>query len=94
MRKAIITFIAVLIWETWLANADVWVRTERGTRPVIITEQTFNDKADGKELVKVTAKYGPYEPTADRFKINNKIYWHFYDITEKDYWEMITKYGR
>lgn len=90
-RAIILALVTILTMKTiW---ADVWVKTERNTKPVIITEQVFNEKADGKELVKVTPKFGPYEPTAERFKINNKLYWHFYEITEKDYWEMI-KYGR
>ena len=102
-RGLVFIVLAILTLKTiW---ADVWVKTEKGTQPKILTEQQWEDKkaevvgSDTSKIIKTKSNFGdkcPYNPEEERFIIEAKggkqLWRHYIGINETDYWEMI-KFG-
>lgn len=92
MRKIIVVFIATLIWGICIncrANADVWVKTEKYHKPLIMTEQEWKEAVGNSEIKEITANNIHVEIV----NINGKRYLHYFDITEETYWNVIIANG-
>jgi hypothetical protein len=88
MKKTIIVFIVTLILGIHIAHADVWVKTGRGRRGherTILTEQEWRDAVGNAELREFYANGLHYE----NVYLNGKMYIHFFDIDEAEYWKLI-----
>ncbi len=72
------------------AHADVWVKTEKYHKPVIMTEQKWKEAIGNSEIKEITANNFHFEIV----KINGKIYLHYFDINEETYWNEIVSIGR
>ena len=89
MKKTIIVFIVTLILGIHIAHADVWVKTEKYHKPLIMTEQQWKEAVGNSEIKEITANNFHFEIV----NINGKRYIHYFDINEETYWNVIVANG-
>ena len=94
MKKGITIIVAAMyvIMGMFLTkvHADVYVKTERYHKPVILTEQQWKEAVGNSEVKEITANNFHFEIV----NINGKRYLHYFDINEETYWKVVVENGR
>lgn len=87
--KKLITIVATLLLGACLANADVYVKTVKYSKPKIVTQKEFEDKAlTNKVESRVGNFFGSQEVDYEFVKLDNLTrYIHYKDVSEEDYWK-------
>lgn len=89
MRKVITAFIATLLLGASLANADVYVKLVKYSKPKITTQQEFEAKTTSNKVESRRGTFfGNQEVDYEVVKLDALTrYVHYKDVSEEDYFK-------